>query len=144
MKAEGPDRWQTQKLYIDPDLIQGGAGKLLMAAGEDAMRARGVRSSWLVVYEGNERAEDDGFARAGLAGDDVATRLELQRQVAHEGEVFDAQRRQHGEIQATDKHSWARMQKKKKQFTQGRQGAKGKRPKWKRIHLEISLLGGWA
>lgn len=56
LKAESPDRWQTQKLYIDPDLIQGGAGKQLMAAGEDAMRARGVGSSWLVVYEGNERA----------------------------------------------------------------------------------------
>ena len=45
-----------------------------------------------------ESAEDDGLASAGLARDDVATRLEFQREVAHEGEVFDAQRRQHGRI----------------------------------------------
>ena len=43
-----------------------------------------------------ERADDDGLARAGFAGDDVAAGLEFQREVAHEGEVFDAQRRQHG------------------------------------------------
>ena len=42
-----------------------------------------------------ERADDDGLARAGLAGDDVAAGLEFQREVGHEGEVFDAQRRQH-------------------------------------------------
>jgi hypothetical protein len=42
-----------------------------------------------------QRADDDGFARAGLAGDDIATRLEFQRQVAYQGKVFDAQRRQH-------------------------------------------------
>ncbi len=43
-----------------------------------------------------ERADDDGLARAGLAGDDVAAGLKFQREVAHEGEVFDAERRQHG------------------------------------------------
>ena len=43
-----------------------------------------------------ERADDDGFARAGFAGDDVAAGLKLQREVAHECEVFDAKRRQHG------------------------------------------------
>ena len=58
------------------------------AADERAIRA-------LTEHE-IERADDDGFARARLAGDDVATGLEFQRQVAHEGEVFDAQRRQHG------------------------------------------------
>ena len=42
-----------------------------------------------------ESADDNGLARAGFAGDDVATGLEFQREVAHEGEVFDAQRRQH-------------------------------------------------
>ena len=42
-----------------------------------------------------ERANDDGFARAGLAGDDIAAGLKFERQVRHEGEVFDAQRRQH-------------------------------------------------
>ncbi len=42
-----------------------------------------------------ERADDDGLARAGLAGDDVAAGLEFQREVGHEGEILDAQRRQH-------------------------------------------------
>ena len=42
-----------------------------------------------------EGAENDGFAGAGFAGDDIAAGLELEREVAHEGEVFDAQRRQH-------------------------------------------------
>src|ERR1039458_5834127 len=45
-----------------------------------------------------QRAEDDGLARAGFARDDVATGLEFQREVAHEGEVFDVQRRQHWQI----------------------------------------------
>ena len=43
-----------------------------------------------------ERADDDGLARAGFAGDGIAAGLEFQREVGHEGEVFDAQRRQHG------------------------------------------------
>jgi len=42
-----------------------------------------------------ERADDDGFARAGLAGDDIATGLEFQREVWNKSEVFDAERRQH-------------------------------------------------
>ena len=45
-----------------------------------------------------ERADDDGLARAGFAGDGVATGLEFQREVVHEGEVFNAQGRQHGQI----------------------------------------------
>jgi ribosomal protein S18 acetylase RimI-like enzyme len=56
LKSDSAGRWQTQKLYVDPDLIQSGAGKELMAVGEDAMRAGGAGSSWLVVYEGNDRA----------------------------------------------------------------------------------------
>jgi phosphoribosyl 1,2-cyclic phosphate phosphodiesterase len=42
-----------------------------------------------------QRADDDGLASAGLARDGVAAGLEFQREVAHEGEVFDAQCRQH-------------------------------------------------
>jgi len=42
-----------------------------------------------------ERADDDRLARAGFAGDDVAAGLELKRQVRHEREVFNAERRQH-------------------------------------------------
>ena len=63
-----------------------------------ALRPLGVRvSPHLYNTEDEiERADDDGFARTGFACDDVATGLEFQRQVAHESEVFDAQRRQHG------------------------------------------------
>ena len=44
-----------------------------------------------------ERADDDGLARAGLAGDGVVAGLEFQRQVGDEREVFDSQRGEHGE-----------------------------------------------
>ncbi len=40
-------------------------------------------------------ADEDGLPRAGLACDDVVARLQLERQVGHEGEVLDAQGRQH-------------------------------------------------
>jgi ribosomal protein S18 acetylase RimI-like enzyme len=53
---EGLAEWQVQKLYIDPERIQGGLGRELMAAGEALMAARGVGSAWLLVYTGNERA----------------------------------------------------------------------------------------
>ena len=43
-------------------------------------------------------AQHHGFSRAGFARDDVATGLEFQREVAHEGEVFDAQSGQHVRI----------------------------------------------
>ena len=55
------------------------------------MRVRSARSPSDEV----ERADEDGFARAGFAGDDVVAGLQLQRQVGHQGEVLDAQRRQH-------------------------------------------------
>jgi diamine N-acetyltransferase len=65
----GGVEWQTQKLYVDPALVQRGVGRALMAAGEALMRARGVEASWLVVYEGNARAlrfyEDLGYREAG-------------------------------------------------------------------------------
>ena len=43
-----------------------------------------------------EAADDDGFARAGLAGDGVVTGLKLEREVGDQREVFDSERRQHG------------------------------------------------
>ena len=58
-------------------------------------------------------ADDDGLARASLAGDDVAARLKFQREIGDDGEVFNAQRGQHGQISATDKHRWTQMQKRK-------------------------------
>ena len=39
-----------------------------------------------------QRANHNGFARAGFARDGLAPRLQFQRQVRHEGEIFDAQR----------------------------------------------------
>ena len=40
-------------------------------------------------------ADEDGFAGAGFAGDDVVAGLQLEGQVRHQGEVLDAQGRQH-------------------------------------------------
>ena len=42
-----------------------------------------------------ESANEDGLAGTGLARDDVIAGLQLERQVSHEGEVFDAQGCQH-------------------------------------------------
>ena len=42
-----------------------------------------------------QRPNQDRFPRAGFAGDDIATGLDFQREVSHQGEVFNAQRRQH-------------------------------------------------
>lgn len=57
------------------------------AAQEGAIRA--------FTQDQVERANKNGFAGTGFAGDDVAPRLEFQRQVRHQREVFDAQRDQH-------------------------------------------------
>jgi hypothetical protein len=43
-----------------------------------------------------EGAEDDGFAGAGFAGEDVEAWLEFEGEIGHEGEISDPQRRQHG------------------------------------------------
>jgi hypothetical protein len=43
-----------------------------------------------------ERADEDGFAGAGFAGDDGEPRLECHRRLFDEGEVFHSQQRQHG------------------------------------------------
>lgn len=48
--------WQTQKLYVDPDLIQRGTGRQIMQVGEERMRSQGASSTWLMVYLGNDRA----------------------------------------------------------------------------------------
>ena len=43
-----------------------------------------------------KRADQDGFARAGLPRDDVEAGLEIHRGLFDEGEVLDSQQRQHG------------------------------------------------
>ena len=63
---------------------------LRAAANERAVRALAEREI--------ERADDDGFARAGLAGDGVVAALKLQRQVGDEREVLNSQRGKHGEV----------------------------------------------
>ena len=54
-------------------------------------------SKWSSAFTEDEveRADDDGLARAGFAGDDVTAGLEFQREVGHQSKIFDAQRRQH-------------------------------------------------
>ena len=47
-----------------------------------------------------EGADEDGFAGAGFARNDVVAGLQLERQVGHEGEVLDAQGRQHVAVPA--------------------------------------------
>ncbi len=59
------------------------------AANECAIRA-------LAQHE-IERADDDGFARAGLARDRVAAGLKFERQIGDQRQVFDPQRREHGQ-----------------------------------------------
>ena len=80
-----PFQREAQPLHVE-HRFHGTA--LLAAANERAIGA--------FAEDEIERAQDDGLARAGLAGDNVATGLEFQREVGHEGEVLDAQRRQHG------------------------------------------------
>jgi hypothetical protein len=43
-----------------------------------------------------ERADDDGFARAGFAGDDIVAGLQLQSQIGNQGQILNAQGGQHG------------------------------------------------
>ena len=47
-----------------------------------------------------QRADEDGLPCAGLAGDDVVARLPFKGQVGHQGEVLNAQGRQHVAIPA--------------------------------------------
>ncbi|WP_243316170.1 GNAT family N-acetyltransferase [Geothrix paludis] len=84
LKAGGPEAWQVQKLYVDPDLIQSGIGQRLMQAGEAAMRARNAPSAWLVVYKGNDRAirfyRGLGYAETGVEFHDFEDiRIEFRR-----------------------------------------------------------------
>jgi hypothetical protein len=44
-----------------------------------------------------EGADDDGFARAGFAGNDVAATLQLQCQIGNQRQISDAQRAQHSD-----------------------------------------------
>ena len=42
-----------------------------------------------------QRPQNDRLARPGLARNDIAARLKFKRQVTHQSEIFNAQRRQH-------------------------------------------------
>ena len=69
--------------------VEHGLDRATVAAGADE-RAVGALAQHKV-----QRADEDGLAGAGFAGDDVAAGLQFQREVGHQGEVFDAQRGQH-------------------------------------------------
>jgi len=58
-------------------------------------------------------AKHDGFARAGLAGNDVAAGLKLQRQVGDKREVFNPQRGEHGNLLAGNLRAVVTLAKKK-------------------------------
>ena len=66
------------------DVEHGLDGAALLAAADE--RAVGA-----FAQDEVERADDDGFSRAGFAGDGIAAGLEFQREVGDQGEVFDAQ-----------------------------------------------------
>jgi len=76
--------------------VNGGFDRAALFAATDE-RAVGA-----LAQDEIERADEDGFARAGLATDDVQARLELEREVGDEGEVLDAERGQHREILRPD------------------------------------------
>ena len=80
------------------------ADRTLIRSGEDSCSVEavfevGVQAS---AYSGTlaedeiERADDDGFARAGFAGDGVIAGRKFERKVGDQGEIFDAQRGEHG------------------------------------------------
>ncbi len=65
---------EVYALYVDPDHLRGGVGRLLMAAARRRLRAAGFPAAILWVLRGNDRAagfyEGEGWARDG------ATRVE--------------------------------------------------------------------
>ena len=72
-----------------PGDVEDGLDRATVAAAADE---RAVRPLAQREVEG---ADEDGLARAGLARDDIVAGLQLERQVGHQGEVLDAQGRQH-------------------------------------------------
>jgi phosphoribosyl 1,2-cyclic phosphate phosphodiesterase len=52
-------------------------------------------------------ADEDGLAGAGFAGDGVVSRLQVQGQIGHQGEVSDSQRGQHAEFVRAESGGYA-------------------------------------
>ena len=76
-----------------------------------------------------EGADEDGLACAGLAGDDVVAGLPFKGQVGHQGEVLDAQGRQHVAVPALNVAISLRMGKRKVGAADGTRSALSSRPR---------------
>src|SRR5712692_6010188 len=61
-----------------------------VGAGTEPLRTRAS------AEHGIDRVNQDGLAGAGLTGEDIETRSELQLDLLEEGKVADAKLRQHG------------------------------------------------
>lgn len=68
---------ELDQFYVTPDRIGTGAAAALMAAAEDALRARGVTRAFLIASVGNDRAirfyEKQGWENCGAQDADVTT-----------------------------------------------------------------------
>ena len=73
----------------EPGDVEGGLDGATVAAAANEGAVRPLAQGEV------EGANEDGLAGAGLARNDVVAGLQLERQVGHEGEVLDAQGRQH-------------------------------------------------
>ena len=97
----------------EPGDVEGGLDRATVAAAADE-GAVGALAQGEV-----ESANENGFAGAGFAGNDVVAGLQFERQVGHEGEVLDAQGCQHVAVPALNLAVMRAMGKRKV----GRQGA---------------------
>ena len=76
--------------------VEGGLDRATVAAAANEGAVRPLAQGEV------EGANEDGLAGAGLARNDVVAGLQLERQVGHEGEVLDAQGRQHVTVPAAE------------------------------------------
>jgi hypothetical protein len=83
-----------QAVFVQKALFQRRAGRRETRHVKDGLdgaaflAAADERAVGAFAEDEVERADDDGLARAGFAGDDIAAGLEFQREVAHQGEGF--------------------------------------------------------
>src|SRR5260370_41964529 len=77
------------KRCLETGDIKNGLDRAVVAAATDE-RAIGALSQHQA-----QRANEDRFTGTGLARDDVVTRLQVEGEVGHQGEAFEAQAREH-------------------------------------------------
>lgn len=83
-----PDFGELLALYVDPDYLGTGTGRLLITAARERMRGLGVGGAALWVLDGNDRArrfygrdgwQPDGATRTGEYGGQPVTEVRYQR-----------------------------------------------------------------